>query len=555
MSRNSIPYRIVLLAALITAACEQEPAGPLSDQPAHIVVAAPNGFTQLTLGLVHSCALRTDGVVECWGVTGNIVDEGQAPASKSASAGSFTQVSSHYHHTCALRDDGVVECWGNNNPGQAPPTRAAATGQFTAVSAGRFHSCALRSDGVIECWGLTGPWSSFDYGQAPATRSAGSGAFIQISAGTAHTCGLRSDGVIECFGYNGNGMAPPLKTAASGAFSQVAAGQDHTCALRLDGVVECWGYDGNGQAPAVRPAASGVFAQISAGAGHTCGRRNDGAVECWGAELAADAHGQAPAIRNAGTGSFSSVSAGGLHTCAARNDGVVECWGYNENSQAPTSRVASGVYDLHLLPTASFSATPATVVLGQSFTLALANAQVPGYAGPVTFTYAFDCSDGTGYSGYGASDAASCAASQVGNRTVQGKVRDQDGDQTEYVASVAVIYAFSGFIGSIDAPPTFNTVKAGSAVPAKFNLGGDQGLVILAAGYPKSQPVQCDASSPADPIEETVSAGASSLSYDASTGQYTYVWKTEKAWANTCRVLTLRLVDGSEYTALFKFSR
>jgi hypothetical protein len=217
--------------------------------------------------------------------------------------------------------------------------------------------------------------------------------------------------------------------------------------------------------------------------------------------------------------------------------------------------VASGVFNAHLLPTATFGAAPAPVTLGQSFTLSLANAQVPGYSGPVTFTYAFDCGDGTGYGAFAASNSTTCNASSVGNRTIKGTVRDQDGDQTEYVATIAVIYSFSGFIGSIDAPPVFNRAKAGAAVAAKFSLGGDRGLAILAAGYPKSQPIQCDATSPSDPIEETVTAGSSSLSYDAATGLYTYVWKTEKAWANTCRLLSLRLADGAEYSALFMFSR
>jgi hypothetical protein len=50
-----------------------------------------------------------------------------------------------------------------------------------------------------------------------------------------------------------------------------------------------------------------------------------------------------------------------------------------------------------------------------------------------------------------------------------------------------------------------------------------------------------------------VTAGSSSLSYDATTDQYVYVWKTDKAWANTCRQLMVTLDDGSVHTAEFKF--
>ena len=45
------------------------------------------------------------------------------------------------------------------------------------------------------------------------------------------------------------------------------------------------------------------------------------------------------------------------------------------------------------------------------------------------------------------------------------------------------------------------------------------------------------------------------LSYDATTGQYTYVWKSAKTWAGTCGDLVIRLADGSEYSARFQFKK
>ena len=36
---------------------------------------------------------------------------------------------------------------------------------------------------------------------------------------------------------------------------------------------------------------------------------------------------------------------------------------------------------------------------------------------------------------------------------------------------------------------------------------------------------------------------ASKLNYNALTGQYTYLWVTDKSWAGTCRRLTLRFTD------------
>jgi hypothetical protein len=94
-------------------------------------------------------------------------------------------------------------------------------------------------------------------------------------------------------------------------------------------------------------------------------------------------------------------------------------------------------------------------------------------------------------------------------------------------------------------------VKAGQSVPVRFSLGGDQGLAIFAAGYPKSQQVACDSTAPVDGVEETITAGGSSLSYDAASDLHKYVWKTDKRWAGGCRQLVLRLVDGTYRRAGF----
>jgi len=114
-------------------------------------------------------------------------------------------------------------------------------------------------------------------------------------------------------------------------------------------------------------------------------------------------------------------------------------------------------------------------------------------------------------------------------------------------------YNFTGFFQPVDNLPTVNTVNAGRAIPVKFSLGGDQGLNIFDAGYPKSQIIACDSTAGVDGIEQTVTAGSSSLSYDASTDTYTYVWKTEKVWAGTCRQLVVKLNDGTFHRANFKF--
>jgi Concanavalin A-like lectin/glucanases superfamily len=116
-------------------------------------------------------------------------------------------------------------------------------------------------------------------------------------------------------------------------------------------------------------------------------------------------------------------------------------------------------------------------------------------------------------------------------------------------------YPFRGFLAPVDNEPALNVTKAGSAIPVKFSLGGNRGLGILTAGSPSSQVIACDTSAPADDVETTVTSGASGLQYDPVTDVYTYVWKTDKAWASSCRRLSLRLDDGTVHTASFQFKK
>jgi hypothetical protein len=116
-------------------------------------------------------------------------------------------------------------------------------------------------------------------------------------------------------------------------------------------------------------------------------------------------------------------------------------------------------------------------------------------------------------------------------------------------------YTFTGFFQPIENSPTRNVIKAGSAVPVRFSLGGDQGLAIFDAGYPASQLMQCDTTAPLSVIEETVTAGGSTLTYDPTSDRYGYIWKTDKSWANSCRRLLLTFNDGTTKMVDFTFSR
>jgi hypothetical protein len=86
-------------------------------------------------------------------------------------------------------------------------------------------------------------------------------------------------------------------------------------------------------------------------------------------------------------------------------------------------------------------------------------------------------------------------------------------------------------------------------VPIRFGIGGNFGLGIFAAVYPKSQQVNCTTGAPLGPATPT----ASDTGLTFSNGQYQYDWKTDKAWKGTSRMLIIKLNDNTSQTALISF--
>ena len=143
----------------------------------------------------------------------------------------------------------------------------------------------------------------------------------------------------------------------------------------------------------------------------------------------------------------------------------------------------------------------------------------------------------------------------VGTTTVNCSATDALGNQSTGSFQVSVFYDFGNGSGGGFAEPVrameLNQMKAGQAVPVKFGLGGDLGLSIFASGYPTAKRIDCQTGMPSDPVEETVTASTSGLRYDAASGLYSYVWKTQKSWSGTCRELNLRLADGKDLQVYF----
>jgi alpha-tubulin suppressor-like RCC1 family protein len=97
--------------------------------------------------------MKTDGTISCWGAglpgtsALGFPNYGQA----TPPAGTFASVSASSDHTCGVKTNGMVACWGDNSSGQATPP----AGTFASVSAGACYTCGVKTDGSVECWGCT----------------------------------------------------------------------------------------------------------------------------------------------------------------------------------------------------------------------------------------------------------------------------------------------------------------------------------------------------------------------------------------------------------------
>jgi hypothetical protein len=76
------------------------------------------------------------------------------------------------------------------------------------------------------------------------------------------------------------------------------------------------------------------------------------------------------------------------------------------------------------------------------------------------------------------------------------------------------------------------------------NLGGPRVGCASSATY-----------GPRDDIEETAPTPQAGLRYEPAANQYVYVWPTDKAWAPTCRMVTLTLNDGTTHSTIFQLTK
>jgi len=238
----------------------------------------------------HTCAVRTgagDQPVDCWGAndrgqagTGSSTAPVTSPTEIAISNSMFSQVTVGINHTCARKANNDVWCWGANDSGQvgngtsgpdvlAPSTKIGGVQKFSTISAGASFTCAI--DGTSSnayCWGSNayGQLGINSFGGVPKdvpTKVNGSTTFNAITTGWFHTCAIEVPAAHRafCWGANDNGQLgigsfgsvndqdkPTVVTPTTTlVFTQISAGDGLTCAVTTGGVPYCWGEGDGGQ--------------------------------------------------------------------------------------------------------------------------------------------------------------------------------------------------------------------------------------------------------------------------------------------------------------------
>jgi hypothetical protein len=403
ISQNELRARIDLKSACLGVSC---PSDETCDQgqcvPAGVACNDGScGFPsevapELAAGAAHTCALRIDGTVACWGDNsrgqlgdGTTTSHAVPTTVPGVTGASHLSGSGSGNHTCARVNDEDVMCWGANESGQIGD--GTTTDALTAVnlglcscddpvllvSTGAAHTCIVRDNGgAVQCWGddtYNQVGAGVGGAQPTPTAVLHGGAplmgAVAIATGDRSSCAVMHDGAVDCWGDNtsgqlGTGDTSPVAdvgTALVTGATGVAAGGVFACALTA-GDPFCWGTsdptllplgaDG-GAPPSGMPVDMTALAgarMIASANNHACAIMADGSVACWGLNdhgqcgdgttTNRDVPGTVAGIANAIT-----IAAGALHTCAWTHDGLY-CWGDDSYGQLGDGQTGSGATPL-----------------------------------------------------------------------------------------------------------------------------------------------------------------------------------------------------------------
>lgn len=215
-----------------------------------------------------ACVVFTGGSAACWGANA----EGQVgledvpflpdqPSPRTLKQGGWAQLATGQGHTCGVRTDGSLYCWGRNTDGelglgagaggqQRTVSRVGTDSDWVEVSCGLSTTCARKRDASLWCWGS--PQGS-TASNVPV-QIAGTPDWQQLSLNVFVRGGLRANGTWSNWGRNVEGQlgtgdfdAHDVEPVTSGSgYSWLSTGWFHACAVK-NGQAFCTGDNPVGQ--------------------------------------------------------------------------------------------------------------------------------------------------------------------------------------------------------------------------------------------------------------------------------------------------------------------
>jgi alpha-tubulin suppressor-like RCC1 family protein len=175
-------------------------------------------FVDIALSQGWGCGVTGDGEAWCWGsnwfgqLGAGTVGQFEGPVTspvpvKVVGDRSYVSVVAGLMHACALDTEGAAWCWGfiPADDGYGSPQPVPGDHRFDKIFAGGQFTCGLANDGQAWCWGL-GPFGELgngSYGNSIGPLPVAGGLyFFTLALGGTHACGITMDQRLYCWGNN-----------------------------------------------------------------------------------------------------------------------------------------------------------------------------------------------------------------------------------------------------------------------------------------------------------------------------------------------------------------
>ena len=313
--------------------------GDLTYYSSPVQVGALTTWSQISVGLVSSFAVKTDHTMWSWGqgqYYGQLGHGNTTNYSSPVQIGALTtwlQVASGMYHTSAVKTDGTLWAWGRNNAGQLGNGESGGAGYSSPIQIG-----------ALTTW-------------------------LKVANSYSSSFGIKTDGTLWAWGKNVEGQlgqenttnySSPVQVGALTTWSAVQCGEWNVFATKTDGTLWAWGEGNDGplgqgnttdySSPVQVGALTTWTAQLNGGGSGTTGRcvaiQNDGTAWLWGAaNYGALGHNNSTnyssPVQLGALATWSKITSILKSTAAIKTDGTLWAWGDNTTGELGTGNTTS----------------------------------------------------------------------------------------------------------------------------------------------------------------------------------------------------------------------